>query len=109
MKTEIKTSELAAIMERSFRDHLTRCAGEVPEGGEPMRFDLYLLILGGAIAYGSAAGRILSETSPDAHAVIDGLAHKLIMQFQKAAQEADEKDDGEDVPGFLGHMGGGEA
>ena len=109
METEIKTSELAAIMERSFRQHLTRCAGEVPDGEEAMRFDVYLLIMGGAVAYASAAARILLETSPDAHSVLDGLAQKLIMQFQKAAQEADEKDDGEDIPGFLGHVDGAEA
>ncbi len=69
-------------------------------GRDPdMPFDAHLVVVAGAFAYGLEAMRILSESSPKVHALLDTLAQKLNERFLAGLAEAD-------TLGFIGHAGG---
>ena len=89
-------------METTFLRHIIRCAGATPEGEPDMPFDAHLVVVAGAFAYGLEAMRILSELSPEVHALLDTLAQKLNERVLAGLAEAD-------TLGFIGHAGGAKA
>ena len=102
---EIRTSELAAIVETNLTGFVQRLA----ESQDNATQDAFLAANLRSIAYAAAAQHALKTFAPGVHDAICAIVVNRVHDLQGGPLFNGEQDGGEDIPGFLGHVDGAEA
>ena len=101
---EIRTSELAAIVEANLTGFVQRLA----ESQDNATQDAFLAANLRSIAYAAAAEHALKTFAPGVHDAICAIVVNRVHDLQGGPLFNGKQDAGE-VPGFLGHVDGAEA